>query len=809
MGVFMSKVKNLKKEVETIFVPGLNQEVPVDQIFNGNPDVDILDAEYFIVVHRDVKISKNQETEELTRVFSTGHTGAQYINSKGLPQGVFGKQPVHSGWPIDVAKIEDEKARPENLKKYNEEHGANLGDMVYIPVTKEQYLPSYNHMIEEQKSPGSFNVGNDNCNNLVNNAVQKAIPDLTLGKLFTSAQLQDWGQGWFGRLANINIAVQFGTCDTGHQEVVSIFESIDSIAARNKVPKANILEHPVDPSNPDFKTISIFPEKGKCPEDFLPPEKIAELKRLKEEAEELRLAEEADLEQVNDINKIGSYRENTFLKQMEQTHNRANDKLNDLFIIEQKKVATAMEDLRITEQKKTAALIRKVLMEDEQQPKFNAWQAMLEEQAIDKAAELQKEKEIEEKRLLDQAALEKYAEEFSYNPSQESHEALLETINNPYKNYPTLKRIYSRNSNGRTLIEERTYELLLEEISKSIFEPNKGVSIKNMEDQEKVANWILSQQTVEFTAKGISLDDSSYTSSGSFYSLAKKFPWEIRAKESFLEKHKGLSRVEEELLARRLLVEEKAKNIESPLQIELQKDIGESSAGLNESIAVLREKWHKFNGVKKLLLDKIKTKFNTLLEKFKAKIDKDNEEEESNIIKDFKAKTADVEKQLHQKDDATGEECEEIAKRKQAEHDQEADQEYNSLRVSLAPGQSLHYVSTTIQARKQAELDALVAARNAQKATELNNITSSIHKPADEALRLLEKLQAKTNDKYQQLKTIAQKYDEKIPKVIDKIIQEKNTQEILEKGGDIDGILEKHAEAFLQGITAELSTDHF
>ncbi|WP_341747856.1 hypothetical protein [Candidatus Tisiphia endosymbiont of Dascillus cervinus] len=214
-------------------------------------------------------------------------------------------------------------------------------------------------------------------------------------------------------------------------------------------------------------------------------------------------------------------------------------------------------------------------------------------------------------------------------------------------------------------------------------------------------------------------------------------------------------------------------------------------------------KWDKVMELKKSVLDKIKTKFKELVEYLKAKIDKDNEEEEANIIKDLQSDLDNVKKQLNQQADASKAECQEMAQRKQTEHDKEAQQEFNSLVAALAPGQSLNYVSTAIQTRKHAELDAFMAAKNAQKGYELDKTKSElIEKSSQKAHESLANLQAKTNAQNEKLKTVVKKYDERIPIFIE--VMGENIQETLDKDGNAENMIEERVNVFLQGIAEDL-----
>jgi hypothetical protein len=246
-------MKKKQEEVSSIFVPGLNRHVPVDQIANINPDVDIRKAEYFILFHGTEDIKHNEETDEFTRNLSTGHRSIEYI-AKGRVDGHFGKYPVRKYLPIDVAKIKDDSKRYEDGQKYDQRYGTSTVHTKILPVIPEQYKASFTEMEKIKESPGIFNVIDANCNDFANNVLKPT--GITISDIYTEKELKAQG-----KLVDVNILANWGACDKPYQVTESI---LVNVADKYKVPEDRILAHPVDLSNPDVRIYTILP-KGICP----------------------------------------------------------------------------------------------------------------------------------------------------------------------------------------------------------------------------------------------------------------------------------------------------------------------------------------------------------------------------------------------------------------------------------------------------------------------------------------------------------------------------------------------------------------
>ena len=245
-------MKKKEEENSSIFVPGLDKEVPVDQVVNINPEVDIRKAEYFILIHGTENIDYNEETKVFTRNLSTGHRSIEFI-AKGKIDGHFGKYPVH-GSPIDLAEIKDDSKRYENGKEYDKLYGTSTVHTKIIPVTPEQYKASFTHADKAQESPGIFNVIDNNCNDFANNVLKPT--GIKISDIYTEKELKAQG-----KLVDVNILANWGACDKPYQVTESI---LVNVADKYKVPQDRILSHPVDFSNPDVRIYTIFPE-GVCP----------------------------------------------------------------------------------------------------------------------------------------------------------------------------------------------------------------------------------------------------------------------------------------------------------------------------------------------------------------------------------------------------------------------------------------------------------------------------------------------------------------------------------------------------------------
>ena len=245
-------MKKKEEENSSIFVPGLDKDVPVDQIVNINPDVDIRKAEYLILIHGTENIEYNEETKVFTRNLSTGHRSIEFI-AKGKIDGHFGKYPAH-GSPIDIAEIKDDSKRYENGKKYDQKYGTNTVHTKIIPVTPEQYKASFTHADKAQESPGIFNVIDNNCNDFANNVLKPT--GIKISDIYTEKELKAQG-----KLVDVNILANWGACDKPYQVTESI---LVNVADKYKVPQDRILSHPVDLSNPDVRIYTILPE-GICP----------------------------------------------------------------------------------------------------------------------------------------------------------------------------------------------------------------------------------------------------------------------------------------------------------------------------------------------------------------------------------------------------------------------------------------------------------------------------------------------------------------------------------------------------------------
>ena len=245
-------MKKKEEENSSIFVPGLDKDVPVDQIVNINPDVDIRKAEYFILIHGTENIDYNKETKVFTRNLSTGHRSIEFI-AKGKIDGHFGKYPVH-GSPIDIAEIKDDSERYENGQKYDQRYGTSTVHTKIIPVTPEQYKEAFTQADTVQKSPGIFNVIDNNCNDFANNVLKPT--GIKISDIYTEKELKAQG-----KLVDVNILANWGACDKPYQVTESI---LVNVADKYKVPQDRILSHPVDLSNPDVRIYTILPE-GICP----------------------------------------------------------------------------------------------------------------------------------------------------------------------------------------------------------------------------------------------------------------------------------------------------------------------------------------------------------------------------------------------------------------------------------------------------------------------------------------------------------------------------------------------------------------
>jgi len=245
-------MKKKQEEIASIFVPGLDKEVPVDQVVNINSEVDIRKAEYFILIHGTENIDYNKETQVFTRNLSTGHRSIEFI-AKGKVDGHFGKYPKHQ-LPIDIAEIKDDSKRYENGQKYDQKYGTNTVHTKIIPVTPEQYKASFTHADKAQKSPGIFNVIDANCNDFANNVLKPT--GITISDIYTEKELKAQG-----KLVDVNILANWGACDKPYQVTESI---LVNVADKYKVPQERILSHPVDLSNPDVRIYTILP-KGICP----------------------------------------------------------------------------------------------------------------------------------------------------------------------------------------------------------------------------------------------------------------------------------------------------------------------------------------------------------------------------------------------------------------------------------------------------------------------------------------------------------------------------------------------------------------
>ncbi|MCC8399147.1 MAG: LysM peptidoglycan-binding domain-containing protein [Rickettsia endosymbiont of Platyusa sonomae] len=380
---------------------------------------------------------------------------------------------------------------------------------------------------------------------------------------------------------------------------------------------------------------------------------------------------------------------------------------------------------------------------------------------------------------------------------------------NRYNGYPTLQKLKSfLTSYSRTLEEEMAKKTLEQESIQRSLRREKPLTL---EQEEQLAIKILNNQKHIFKLQGIKLDDhDAFYTLGRFYNADYKTPLEQKAAELFFkeknnkqnEKFVFRFNVEDEFLARKILAEEEAKQKETELQTKAKDGEVQVIEAIKSAFMAIT-KWDKAIELKNSLLDKIKTKFKKLVEDIKAKIDKDNEEEEASILKVLESDIDNAKKQLKQKADTNEAECREMAQRKQTEHNQEAQQEFNSLVAALAPGKSLHYVSTAIQTRKQAELDAFMAAKNAQKGYELDKTKSEfIEKSSQKAQESFAKLQAKTNVQNEKLKTVVKKYDERIPIFIE--VMGENIQETLDKDGNVESMIEERVDLFLQGIAVDL-----
>ena len=234
-----------KKKQETIFVPGLNRHVPVDQIANINPDVDIRDATHFVSIHLTDDIDYNKETEKFTKHSSPGHNSIEFI-ARGEVEGHFGKHPIRRGMPIDITEIKDDSERYRDGKDYDKVYGTNTVLTKILPVTEEQYRSSFTDARQRKESSDIYNLVSGNCNVFVNDVIQATgIPNINISKLYTGEELKN-----YGKLVATNILANHGACDTSF----TVSESIHTnVADKYKVPEDRILTHPVDPSNPDVR----------------------------------------------------------------------------------------------------------------------------------------------------------------------------------------------------------------------------------------------------------------------------------------------------------------------------------------------------------------------------------------------------------------------------------------------------------------------------------------------------------------------------------------------------------------------------